>query len=71
MATVHVSEIGMNGARKRRRLADAEAEVTERHERDVELSLPQRSGRRFCPHCGEEVSLKTFKFHKRLHYDQV
>lgn len=66
-----MTELGVNDARKRRRLADAEIEVPERHERDVELGLPRRSGRRFCPHCGEEVSLKTFKFHKRLHYDQV
>ena len=29
------------------------------------------SGRKFCPHCSETVSMKTYKFHKRLHFDQV
>ena len=33
-------------------------------------SISQRK-RRFCPHCREEVAIKTFKFHKRLHYDKV
>lgn len=30
-----------------------------------------RTSRRFCPHCNEVVSRKTFQFHKRLHYDKV
>lgn len=25
--------------------------------------------KRFCPHCNKTVSFKTFKAHKRLHYD--
>ena len=28
------------------------------------------SSRRFCPHCSESLSLKTFKTHKRLYYDE-
>lgn len=27
-----------------------------------------RTYRKFCPHCGEQVSLKTYRFHKRLRY---
>lgn len=27
--------------------------------------------RRFCPHCQEMLSFKTYKFHKRLYYDKV
>lgn len=27
--------------------------------------------RKFCPHCRDFVSLKTFACHKRLHFDQV
>lgn len=26
--------------------------------------------RRICPHCNKSVSLKTYKMHKRLYYDQ-
>lgn len=29
------------------------------------------TGRRFCPHCSESVTLKTFRYHKRLHFDLV
>ena len=28
-----------------------------------------RIERRDCPHCGRNVSLKTFQMHKRLYYD--
>ena len=28
-------------------------------------------GRRICPHCNEYVSLKTYKAHRRLHYDAI
>ena len=65
------TEPGVNPAVKRRRLADTETEVPERHERDAQLNLSRRSDRRFCPHCREELSVRTFKFHKRLYYDKV
>lgn len=29
------------------------------------------TGRKFCPHCGELVSLKTYKYHRLLYFDQV
>lgn len=28
-------------------------------------------GRKFCPHCAEVVSARTFKYHKRLFYNKV
>ena len=27
--------------------------------------------RRLCPHCDQNVSLKTFKHHRRLYYDSI
>ena len=27
--------------------------------------------RRTCPHCSESLSLKTYRFHKRLYFDSV
>ena len=30
-----------------------------------------RTSHRFCPHCCEVVSHKTYRFHKRLYYDKV
>ena len=32
---------------------------------------PYRTNRRTCPHCQELVSMKTFKTHRRLFYDEV
>lgn len=34
--------------------------------------VPKHStGRKFCPHCHDFVSLKTYNYHKRLYFDQV
>ena len=67
MATTSDPEAG--GRRKRfRSLSDTDP-VLETSECAVQ-SIPRRN-RRFCPHCKEEVSTKTFKFHKRLYYDKV
>ena len=33
--------------------------------------LIHKTGRRFCPHCMESLSLKTFLVHRRLYYNQV
>ena len=42
------------------------------HLQDVSTSGPlHRTDRKFCPHCGEQVSMKTYQFHKRLFFDQV
>jgi len=37
----------------------------------MELPLPKhpRIDQQVCPHCNEIVSYKTYKTHKRLHYD--
>ena len=31
----------------------------------------RRLDRKFCGHCEELVSLKTYQYHRRLYYDQV
>lgn len=65
------SETELDSSKKRRRLTNTEFEVSDSHESDAQISLSRHSDRKFCPHCREEVSLKTFKFHKRLYFDQV
>ena len=30
-----------------------------------------RTNKRFCPHCEENLMLKTYKLHKRLYYNKV
>ena len=45
-----------------------------RSDGSVESSSEQvvhKSGRRFCPHCSESLSMKTYLVHKRLYYNQV
>ena len=64
----------LSTARKRRKLTDTDTEVPELQERDREIqpsSVQRRRDRRFCPHCKEELSLKTYKFHRRLYFEQV
>ena len=35
------------------------------------VKMQYKSDRRTCPHCKQLVSLKTYKTHKRLFYNEV
>ena len=35
------------------------------------IRVPVRTDRKFCKHCNEMVSLKTYQYHRRLYFDQV
>ena len=63
----------LRSAGKRRKMTDADTGVSELpvHDREYQPVLQRRRNRRFCPHCKEELSLKTYKFHKRLYFDKV
>ena len=56
-------KLEMNAIRKskRKRVTHDEAKNQETHGHD-QHGLPRWIDRRFCPHCHEEVSLKTFKY---------
>lgn len=35
------------------------------------LAKRGRFDRKYCPHCEESVSMKTFKYHRRLYFNKV
>ena len=60
---------------KRKKLTYSNGGVLDLKEQDSEIhygpSVEQRRNRKLCPHCKQELSLKTYKFHRRLYFDLV
>ena len=60
---------------KRKKLTYSNGGVPDLQGQDSEIhdgpSVEQRRNRKLCPHCKQELSLKTYKFHRRLYFDRV
>ena len=57
-------------SKRRKTCADTAAESVDESTPSSQL-VSHRTDRRFCQHCNEYLSLKTYQFHKRLYYDKV
>ena len=50
---------------------DPNSEISDEEDRTVDKRTCTKSNRRFCPHCEQYVTLKTFRAHKKLYYSEV
>lgn len=66
------STVSMPSTKRKRTVSqDSESDIDKESAAVSGSTTRHRTSHRFCPHCCEVVSHKTFQFHKRLYYDIV
>ena len=56
---------------RKRALTESSSDEDENVDLLMENYTCYKSSRRFCPHCREHVSVKTYKAHRRLFFNEV